>query len=276
MIAAKAYLKTWTLLALSLGWLMGCSSVDPMVKVSLAGTDPRAAQIPWTASSGPDQPEAAAETGDMAYKILPVTPTRLQRLLYQWRSIKGYQQAQSFQLRLPPRTGPKTYRLGTGDELEITLADPLASLSPSAGGQALSRMITRLDEQGRASIPHAGSLDLAGKTLGEAQSQIKSALANYIKSPQVFVRQTKFASQAVTIAGAVASPGLLPLTDQNLTLTQALAQAGDIRAPQNRCHDLTRTRHTALRHATRFPDSRRIKRANLSARQRSDQSSGCR
>lgn len=234
----SGFMLRWFFLSLSLLGLWGCGSVDPMVKVSLAGTDPRAAAVPWTASSQgtmpDDENQTGGQTGGMTYKLIPVTPKVLQQLQYQWRYVKSFHQAQSMQMRLPPTKRPSAYVLGSGDELEISLAAPLASLSPSAAGQSMTRIVTRLDDQGRGSIPHVGSLPLAGKTLSQAQSQISKALASYIKSPQVFVRQTKFASKDITVSGAVAKPGLQPLTDQHLTLTQALAQAGNITAPQQR------------------------------------------
>jgi polysaccharide export outer membrane protein len=108
--------------------------------------------------------------------------------------------------------GRPEYRIGPSDLLAITVFQV----------QDLNREV-RVNNAGQISLPLIGELDAAGQTVGELETLIsKGYAARYLQNPQVSVFVKEFASQRVTIGGAVKKPGIFPLTT-HLTLLQAVA-----------------------------------------------------
>ena len=106
------------------------------------------------------------------------------------------------------------YRIGPNDKLAIKVFQV-------AG---LDREV-RVDNAGKISLPLAGTLAVAGKTVNETQSVIQKAYGqSYLQDPQVSVLVLDRARQRVTVEGAVAGPGIYPI-DTELSLLQAIALA---------------------------------------------------
>lgn len=106
------------------------------------------------------------------------------------------------------------YRIGPNDKLAIKVFQV-------AG---LDREV-RVDNAGNISLPLAGTLAVAGKTVNETQSVIQKAYGqSYLQDPQVSVLVLDRARQRVTVEGAVSGPGIYPI-DTELSLLQAVALA---------------------------------------------------
>lgn len=120
------------------------------------------------------------------------------------------------------------YKIRAGDTLAIeVLEDP-----------SLNRSVVVLPD-GRFSFPFAGSLTAAGRSVGEVQSTIRSAIAgNFASPPNVFVSVQPTERQPVSSGGGggsrkidvyflgeVATPGKAEL-DRGTTLLQAIAVSG--------------------------------------------------
>lgn len=124
---------------------------------------------------------------------------------------------------LPP-PGPETayqqateYRLGAQDLIEISVFRV----------PDLSRTV-RVNSNGEISLPLIGTLQAGGQSIGELEQAIAARYADgYLKDPQVSVFVEEFASQRVTVEGAIVKPGVYPLTGAT-TLLQTLAMAGDL------------------------------------------------
>ncbi|MBC7656195.1 MAG: polysaccharide export protein [Frankiaceae bacterium] len=133
------------------------------------------------------------------------------------------------------------YRIGPNDRLGIKVFQV-------AG---LDREV-RVDNAGNISLPLAGALSVAGKTVSETQAVIQKAFSErYLQDPQVSVMVLDRARQRVTVEGAVASPGIYPI-DTQLTLLQAIALA---KGPSNVAdeHDIIVFRTLGgQRHVARF------------------------
>ena len=72
-------------------------------------------------------------------------------------------------------------------------------------------------------LPLIGSVNAAGKTVTELQEDVSTRLKEkYLQSPEVTIYVKEFASQKVTVEGAVVQPGVYPITGRT-TLLQALA-----------------------------------------------------
>lgn len=82
-----------------------------------------------------------------------------------------------------------------------------------------------VDENGAINYPGLGKIEVAGKTTQELQGQIERLLSAYIVNPSVKVRLLNF---KVTVLGEVNNPGTITLTEESITLTQALGLAGDL------------------------------------------------
>ena len=116
--------------------------------------------------------------------------------------------------------GRPEYRIGPSDLLAVTVFQV----------QDLDREV-RVNNAGQVSLPLIGSVDAAGRTVTELEAQIARAYgAKYLQDPQVSVFVKEFASQRVTVGGAVQKPGVFPLTSSRLTLLQAIALAEGLNA----------------------------------------------
>ena len=115
----------------------------------------------------------------------------------------------------PGETGPRDYRIGSQDLLEIQIY----------GIDNLKREV-RVNSRGLVSLPLIGPVQVGGLTSEEAETLIAEKYAkDYLQDPQVSVFIKEFTSQRITVEGAVARPGIYPIRGDT-TLVQAIALAG--------------------------------------------------
>jgi polysaccharide biosynthesis/export protein len=109
----------------------------------------------------------------------------------------------------------RPYLIGPFDRLTINVF----------GIDDLSNIETQVDASGRMSFPLAGTVDAAGKTPGELETELGNRLrGRFIRDPQVTVNLKETVSQVVTVDGEVAAPGLYPVIGK-MTLMRAIAVA---------------------------------------------------
>lgn len=107
------------------------------------------------------------------------------------------------------------YRIGPNDLIDIEVY----------GVTELKRTV-RVNSSGLVTLPLIGSMAVAGMTAQQAEAAIAARYAEkYLQDPQISVFIREFTTQRVTIEGAVAKPGIYPLTGQ-ITLLRAMALAG--------------------------------------------------
>jgi polysaccharide biosynthesis/export protein len=107
------------------------------------------------------------------------------------------------------------YKITSSDLLEIEVF----------GVEDLKRTV-RVNTTGSVSLPLVGMVQVAGLTATEAEALIALRYGtDFLQNPQVSVFIKEFTTLRVTIDGAVAKPGIYPLTGQ-ITLLRALALAG--------------------------------------------------
>lgn len=125
-------------------------------------------------------------------------------------------------------TGP--YRLGLQDVLRINVwghPDFLPTMSAvSSTGVASVPLGRTINEDGTLFFPLVGAMPATGLTVPEFRVALTKALTKYIKDPQVDVDVAAFRSQRVFMAGEVKAPGVVPITDIALKITDALAAVG--------------------------------------------------
>ena len=107
------------------------------------------------------------------------------------------------------------YRIGPNDLMDVEVFGVLD----------LKRTI-RVNSSGQISLALVGSVMVAGLSAQAAEELIaKKYTEKYLQNPQVSLFIREFTSQRITLEGAVAKPGIYPITGQ-VTLLRALALAG--------------------------------------------------
>jgi polysaccharide export outer membrane protein len=76
--------------------------------------------------------------------------------------------------------------------------------------------------------PYAGDLAVSGLTTIEVQALLQNRLGSVIKRPQVDVRVASFKSQKAYLSGSVKLPGVIPITNNPVTLLDAIEQQGGL------------------------------------------------
>nr|WP_294871423.1 polysaccharide biosynthesis/export family protein [uncultured Pedobacter sp.] len=82
-----------------------------------------------------------------------------------------------------------------------------------------------VDEAGTIQLPLIGSVKLEGLTTSEARTLIQNKLVNYLKEPVVSIRLVNF---RVSVLGDVAKPGVYPVNNERVNVSEALSMAGDL------------------------------------------------
>jgi polysaccharide biosynthesis/export protein len=134
--------------------------------------------------------------------------------------------------------------IGGGDILtvsiwEATPATLFGSVVPSQTGMPAPTLPTTLPEQpvdgeGCITVPFAGRVPAAGKTLPEIAAEIKQRLSRKANQPEVLVLLTRNVSSTVTVVGEVTTSTRVPLTPAHERLLDALAFAAGVKQPVNK------------------------------------------
>ena len=119
-------------------------------------------------------------------------------------------------------------RLMPGDVLSVLITDNApegsALFAPlSSGGTQLK---TRINDQGKISLPYVGQPFVAGMTLNQVEALIVKQLKGMTTDVQTHVELVGDLSGSVLVAGAVKSPGRFSTLQGPLTLLDAVNQAG--------------------------------------------------
>lgn len=101
-----------------------------------------------------------------------------------------------------------------------------ASTTESVYGRAAdTRLGYLVDQDGAINFPVLGRINLKGLALVQAQDTIQKLLASSLKDPLVNIR---FLNYKITVLGEVAHPGTFTVSNQQITILQALGMAGDM------------------------------------------------
>jgi polysaccharide biosynthesis/export protein len=135
-------------------------------------------------------------------------------------------------------------RIGLGDYLTITIweaapATLFGSVQSDPRGFPAPAPATNLPEQpvdgeGYITVPFAGRVPAAGRTLPDISAEIKSRLIGKANQPEVLVLLARNLSSTVTVVGEVTASTRVPLTSANERLLDALALAAGVRQPINK------------------------------------------
>ena len=85
-----------------------------------------------------------------------------------------------------------------------------------------------VDNEGNINFPVVGKIHVGGLTGRECESLIQSKIRSYFsqnEEPMVTVRMASF---RVVVTGEVASPGVVSVPNEKMSIIEALAQSGDL------------------------------------------------
>jgi polysaccharide export outer membrane protein len=138
-----------------------------------------------------------------------------------------------------------TYAVNPGDVLAVSIweANPallfgtspaLSALAGSATSKNSSLPDQMVGADGFITVPFAGRIRVAGKTIPNIESEIVASLQGKANSPQVIVQMTKGNTSNVTVVGEVGKSDLVPLTPKGERLLDAIALAGGVKQAVNK------------------------------------------
>ena len=170
-----------------------------------------------------DEPATA---GQIPFDVDPITPTL----------VSGLSVDLPAATRAPTGSAERAsyaYRIGAADTLSIFVDQPLfleSGNNPGVAGSGTSEQDARLytvNERGEIFLPLHGPLEVVGLTISEAYERIRAALAAFISDPQINVSVAEFRSQYATVISEAGQGEYIPITDQPLTIVDAVIRAGD-------------------------------------------------
>jgi polysaccharide export outer membrane protein len=146
------------------------------------------------------------------------------------------------QIEGTPISGDRSeYRIGPQDLIAITVFQI----------KDLDREV-RVNNAGQISLPLIGAVSAAGRTIGELEQDIAASYrAHYLQDPQITVFVKEFASQRVTVNGAVKKTGIFPMTSR-LSLLQAVSLAEGLSETANEQNVVVFRRAGGKRMVARF------------------------
>lgn len=123
---------------------------------------------------------------------------------------------------------PQVYKIGPYDILNIVVWDHPELTFPSLPLSNSQDSGILVNEKGYIFFPFAGQVKVSGLTLDQARIKLEKKLKKYIPNPQLSLQVIRFRSQEVEVVGEVMKPGILPITDQPLSIMEAISQSGGV------------------------------------------------
>ena len=110
-----------------------------------------------------------------------------------------------------------------------------ASGTSGGGGNGYFSGYT-VDRHGSIRIPYIGDLNVLGYTEKEIRQKIESELEKYLKKPASVFVTVKLSGINFVVTGEVGSPGSINLAQNQVSIIDAISNAGEINAVGNRQH----------------------------------------
>lgn len=82
-----------------------------------------------------------------------------------------------------------------------------------------------VDQNGNIQLPLIGSVQVSGLTTAQARETLEKKLVAYLKEPVVSLRLANF---RVSVLGDVLRPGVYPVNNERVNVSEALSMAGDL------------------------------------------------
>lgn len=186
------------LCAVSLG--LGCA-VGPGMRMDKSGVEERA-----ELAGGPDA----------GFALVPITP----------EVVEQQRKALSNPVREPDPLADTAknyqYRVAPFDVLSIIVWDHPELTIPAGEFRNEAATGSPVTADGTMFYPHAGVVQVAGKTLPEIRQMLTERMAKVLEKPQLDVRVAAYRGYLVAVTGEVKKPTTIPITDVPLRALDAL------------------------------------------------------
>ncbi|MEK7945082.1 polysaccharide biosynthesis/export family protein [Pigmentiphaga sp. YJ18] len=120
-----------------------------------------------------------------------------------------------------------SYTVAPQDVLRVTVWNHPELNNPSGVLNDLQGRVVNND--GFFFYPYAGQVKAGGRTVKEIRDELAKKLSAVLVEPQVDVSVLTYRSQRAFVMGQVEKPGVVPLTDVPLTITDLISQAGGLK-----------------------------------------------
>ena len=107
------------------------------------------------------------------------------------------------------------YTLGPADVIEVDVVR-----HPEVSGQFI------INQDGRIQYNFVGDVEIAGLTKAQAVDKLKEKLSTYVISPEMTMKIVGYNSKVVYVIGEVGRPGKIYMKGDEITVREALIQAG--------------------------------------------------
>ncbi len=135
---------------------------------------------------------------------------------------------------VPVRFGAEVFENGTGNSDRLPMDLPVGPdyvLGPGDGlnidlwGSYSQRLRRSVDQEGRLALPEVGSIQVSGRTLGDVQHLVQTALRTQFRQLEADVSLSRLRTVRVYVVGDVRRPGAYDVSSLSTALN-ALYQAG--------------------------------------------------
>lgn len=127
--------------------------------------------------------------------------------------------------------------LGVGDVVQVSIFESAAGglFIPSEAGSRPGNYVTlpsqTIGRSGTLTVPYAGSIRAAGRTIEATQSAIAAKLADRAIEPQVLITLAENRSRQVSVLGDVNDPAKLDINPAGERILDVIARAGGLSTP---------------------------------------------
>lgn len=123
----------------------------------------------------------------------------------------------------------KEYKIQPFDKLDVKIFsnDGFKLVDVSQSSQQMQNPISYLVEyDGQVKLPTVGRILISGKTIREAEDMLEQKYKEFFVEPFILITVTN--KRVIVFSGGAATGKVIPLTNENYTLIEALAEAGGI------------------------------------------------
>lgn len=122
---------------------------------------------------------------------------------------------------------PYTYTVAPQDILRVTVWNHPELNNPSGVLNDLQGRV--INNDGYFFYPYAGQVKAAGRTVREIRDELAKKLSAVLVEPQVDVSVLTYRGKRAFVMGQVEKPGVVPITDVPLTITDLIGQGGGLK-----------------------------------------------
>jgi polysaccharide biosynthesis/export protein len=136
--------------------------------------------------------------------------------------------------------GGAAFAASDGDVYRLGPDDKILFRSPEI--EELNEKTSLVSKDGYVDLPMAGKVRVGGLSLADTQEQVSKLLERYYNRPLISIEVVDYASQPVSVLGAVTNSGIYQLRGNHRTVAEVLAMAAGLQPQAGHAVRVTRKR----------------------------------